>query len=116
VRLGVVKEPSSNGFYRAVYPMQAMERRGHQVVWPPPDGRAELKRLTGCDVVHVYRRAAPDTQRVLTKLAHRGVAITYDNDDDFTAVPEESPDYEKVHDGEDRPHGRGVHHHQRDAG
>jgi glycosyltransferase involved in cell wall biosynthesis len=97
MRLGVVWEPNSAAHYRAIEPMKAMERRGHDVVWPPDaDGRADVRRLIGCDLVHVYRRAAPDTQRALDQLTRGRTATTYDNDDDFTAVPEESPDYPKV--------------------
>jgi glycosyltransferase involved in cell wall biosynthesis len=77
--------------------MKAMEQRGHEIVWPPDEGgKADLRRLIGCDVVHVYRRAAEDTQRALEQLSRGRTAITYDNDDDFTAVPKESPDYPKV--------------------
>jgi glycosyltransferase involved in cell wall biosynthesis len=97
MRLGVAWEPNSNAHYRAIEPMRAMERRGHQIVWPADvEGRAEARRLAGCDVVHVYRRAAEDTLRVLKGLARQGTPITYDNDDDFTAVPKESPEYKKV--------------------
>jgi glycosyltransferase involved in cell wall biosynthesis len=97
MRLGVVWEPNSAAHYRAIYPMQAMERRGHEIVWPPDeDGNADLHRLIGCDVVHVYRRAAEDTRDVLVRLTRGRTPITYDNDDDFTAVPKESPDYPKV--------------------
>jgi glycosyltransferase involved in cell wall biosynthesis len=97
MRLGVAWEPCSNAFYRAVDPMKAMERHGHEVVWPPSmHGEIDPRRLAGCDLVHVYRRAAEDTRRVLVELARRGTAITYDNDDDFTAVPAESPDYKRV--------------------
>ncbi len=96
MRLGAVWEPNSAANYRARDPMLAMQRRGHEIVWPAEDGRGDLGLLMGCDVVHVYRRAAEDTQRLLKQLATRGTAITYDNDDDFTAVPKESPDYKKV--------------------
>ena len=98
MRLGVVWEAgNSAAHYRAIEPMKAMARRGHEVVWPRDEtGQPELRRLSGCDVVHVYRRAAGDTRRVLAELARGGTAITYDNDDDFTAVPQESPDYKKV--------------------
>lgn len=96
MRLGVVWIPSSNANYRAIHPMRAMARRGHEVVVPRRlEGGAELNRLTGCDVVHVYRRADEQTRRVLAALAHRGIAITYDNDDDLRAIPKESPDYKK---------------------
>lgn len=96
MRLGVVWEPSANANYRAVDPMSAMLRRGHEVVWPPDGGQADVRRLIGCDVVHVYRRAAEDTQRALAELARRGTAIVYDNDDDFAAVPKQSPFYRKT--------------------
>jgi hypothetical protein len=77
--------------------MKAMARRGHEVVWPPDsEGEADLRQLAGCDVVHVYRRGNELTRRVLTELARAGTAITYDNDDDFTAVPKESPLYKRT--------------------
>jgi glycosyltransferase involved in cell wall biosynthesis len=96
VRLGVVHEPCPNAEYRALEPMRAMERRGHEVVWPDKEGRADLRRLAGCDLVHVHRRAADDTWRVLSELARGGTAITFDNDDDFTSYPKESPAYKQV--------------------
>src|SRR5947209_11128003 len=77
--------------------MKAMTHRGDDVVWPADgEGRADVRRLARCDVVHVYRRAAEDTRSVLARLGRRGTAITYDNDDDFTAVPRESPNYRRV--------------------
>jgi len=97
MRLGVVWEPCSNAHYRAIEPMREMERRGHAVVWPVDEGgEAKAGRLAGCDVVHVYRRANEQTRRALAELARVRTGITYDNDDDFTAVPKESPDYKKV--------------------
>jgi glycosyltransferase involved in cell wall biosynthesis len=93
MRLGVAWEPNSNAYYRAVYPMSAMERRGHEVVWPRDDGAPELRRLSGCDAVHVYRWWTPEMYGLLSELVRSGVPITYDNDDDFTATPKESPHY-----------------------
>src|SRR6184192_4168141 len=88
--------PSPNAYYRAIEPMKAMERRGHQLVWTRDvRSRPELRRLEGCDVVHVYRDATDGIRRVLSQLAERGTAITYDNDDDFTAVPKQSPFYKQ---------------------
>jgi glycosyltransferase involved in cell wall biosynthesis len=90
MRLGLVWEPSANANYRAIEPLKAMTRRGHQVVWPlRPDGAAEARLLAGCDVVHVYRRTDKRTWRVLAGLAGVGTAIVYDNDDDFSAAPVE---------------------------
>jgi glycosyltransferase involved in cell wall biosynthesis len=98
MRLGVVWETEcAAAYYRAIDPMKAMQARGHEVSWPADSsGKAEFARLAGCDVVHVYRRAAADTQRVLTELLRSGSAITYDNDDDFTAVPKQSPHYKQT--------------------
>jgi glycosyltransferase involved in cell wall biosynthesis len=98
MRFGVIWEPNANAWYRAVDPMRAMERRGHEIRWPPMDGsgRPVMKQLKGCDVVHVYRLAAPDTQALLKELIRNGTAITYDNDDDFAALPKQSPTYKKL--------------------
>jgi glycosyltransferase involved in cell wall biosynthesis len=94
MRLGAVWVANSNAHYRAIQPLKAMARRGHQVVWPSTaEGDTDPRRLAGCDVVHVYRRADEPTRQMLAALARAGTAITYDNDDDFTAVPKQSPYY-----------------------
>jgi glycosyltransferase involved in cell wall biosynthesis len=93
MRLGVVWDPNVNANYRAVHPMRAMDRRGHEVVWPGDDGGPDLRRLADCDVVHVYRRSDPDTFRALTQLVGNGIPIVYDNDDDYTLVPKGSAMY-----------------------
>jgi glycosyltransferase involved in cell wall biosynthesis len=88
MRLGVVWRPGSNAQYRAFQPMKAMARRGHRVAWPADEnGDADLPRLVGCDLVHVFRRHDAGTRRVLAELIRAGTPITYDNDDDFTTVP-----------------------------
>jgi glycosyltransferase involved in cell wall biosynthesis len=94
MRLGVLWVHGSNAQYRAFQPARAMSRRGHTVVWPPDEnGEPDPQRLTGCDVVHVYRREDAATRQVLAQLARAGTAITYDNDDDLAAIPKESPNY-----------------------
>jgi hypothetical protein len=81
MRIGVAWVPNSNANYRAIDPMKAMIRRGHEVVWPATgDGAADASRLASCDVVHVYRRADDETRRVLAHLARAGVAITFDTE------------------------------------
>jgi glycosyltransferase involved in cell wall biosynthesis len=95
MRLGVVWEDVQNANYRALFPMQAMERRGHTVVWPPDmNGKANARRLAGCDVVHVYRSV--EAHSVLADLVRAGVPMTYDNDDDFMSVPKQSPSYREL--------------------
>lgn len=98
MRLGLVSEAKSpNAFYRAIGPLTAMEGRGHEVIWPASDeGTGDPRQLATCDVVHVYRRADDETRRMLSKLMRSGVPITYDNDDDSTAAPKQSPVYREV--------------------
>jgi glycosyltransferase involved in cell wall biosynthesis len=97
MRLGVAWAESNNAIYRAIEPMKAMALRGHEVVWPADrSGDADMRRLAGCQVVHVYRRYDPETRRVLQELARKGTALTYDNDDDFAATPKEHPRYKKI--------------------
>jgi glycosyltransferase involved in cell wall biosynthesis len=93
MRIGVVALPGPNAQYRAVEPARALARRGHEVVWPPETGEADVARLMGCDVVHVYRGADRRTRTAVEELSRQGVGVTYDNDDDYTAVPKESPRY-----------------------
>jgi glycosyltransferase involved in cell wall biosynthesis len=85
MRLGFITEASSNGYYRAVIPMRALDRRGHTVVWQEPLGKdLSLRQLLTCDLVHCFRRT--DQYATLSKLAERGVAISFDNDDDFSSA------------------------------
>jgi glycosyltransferase involved in cell wall biosynthesis len=95
--LGVVwDEESHAAYYRAIYPMQALEKRGHQIVWPPNErGDAALERLLRCDVVHVYRRSDEQTRSTLERLVRRGVPLIFDNDDDVSSIPKESPEYKE---------------------
>jgi glycosyltransferase involved in cell wall biosynthesis len=97
MRLGVVWFPCANAYYRAVDPIMAMARRGHEVVLPPDgDSTIDLERLSECDVVHVYRRCEEESRRQFAELVRRGTPITYDNDDDFSALPKQSPNYREL--------------------
>jgi hypothetical protein len=89
MRLGVIYELSNNSYYRAIMPMRALEKRGHTVVWPANiDDDVPVRELYSCDLVHCYRRL--DRLDDLRKLSNRGVAISYDNDDNYAAA--EVPD------------------------
>jgi glycosyltransferase involved in cell wall biosynthesis len=92
-----VWQPAPGAAYRAVEPMKAMSRRGHEVIWPSDaGGEPEVRRLAGCDVVHVYRRGQDGVRQVLRALIERGTTITYDNDDNLATVPKQSPTYKKL--------------------
>jgi hypothetical protein len=86
MRLGFILEPgAANSNYRVTFPMRTLERRGHEVCWPAQLQRdAPLQELLRCDLVHCFRR--PDRGRDLKQLAARGVAVSFDNDDDFSTA------------------------------
>jgi glycosyltransferase involved in cell wall biosynthesis len=86
MRLGFIVEPNApNSNYRAIFPMRALEGLGHEVRWPADMARdLPLQELARCELVHCYRRL--DRARDLKQLAARGVAISFDNDDDFGAA------------------------------
>jgi hypothetical protein len=86
MRLGFIVEPNApNSNYRAIFPMRALESLGHEVRWPADIARdLPLQELARCELVHCYRRL--DRARDLKQLAARGVAISFDNDDDFGAA------------------------------
>jgi glycosyltransferase involved in cell wall biosynthesis len=83
MRLGFIVEPRApNSNYRAIFPMRALEKFGHEVRWPAQLERdLPLEELAQCDLVHCFRR--PDRARDLKQLSERGVAVSFDNDDDF---------------------------------
>jgi hypothetical protein len=89
MKLGLIYEPrSANAHYRGLIPLRALERRGHTVVWPTRITSLPIEAFLTCDLVHCYRRL--DRLEDLRRLSRRGVAISFDNDDDF-AVAEASP-------------------------
>src|ERR1700680_579747 len=83
MRLGFIAEPNApNSNYRVIFPMRALEQRGHEVLWPANLERdLPLADLQSCDLVHCFRRL--DRSRDLKQLVQRGVAVSFDNDDDF---------------------------------
>jgi glycosyltransferase involved in cell wall biosynthesis len=86
MRLGFIAEPrAANSNYRVIFPMRALERLGHDVLWPAGlDRDLALSDLLRCDLVHCFRRL--DRSRDLKQLARKGVAVSFDNDDDFSAA------------------------------
>jgi hypothetical protein len=97
MRIGAAFEPTAAAYYRGVYPLEAMMRRGHEIVWPELDsGDPRLSELGDCDVVYVFRRSEEALRRPLAKLAARGVGIVWDTDDDLSAIPRRSPNYKTI--------------------
>jgi glycosyltransferase involved in cell wall biosynthesis len=97
MRIGAAFEPTAAAYYRGVYPLEQMMRRGHEVVWPEHDtGDAKLSQFGDCDAVYVFRRSEDSLRRGLARLADRGVGIVWDTDDDLSAVPRRSPNYKQI--------------------
>jgi hypothetical protein len=84
MRLGVIYEPGVSGaYYRAIFPLQALQRRGHTVVWPRGVDDIPMREFLRCDLVHCYRRM--DRIDDLRRLSAQGVAVSFDNDDNLAA-------------------------------
>jgi glycosyltransferase involved in cell wall biosynthesis len=84
--------------YRAIMPMAALQRRGHDVTMFPAQEGEEIsfRDLARHDVVHVHRLLVNEDDRWVDRLHELGVPIVFDNDDDVMATTgeewEELPD------------------------
>ncbi len=85
MRLGFILDTSKSASgYRVELPMNALVDRGHVIVRSDdPYEDTPMAALFGCDLVHCFRRH--DRIADLEELSRRGVAISFDNDDDFAA-------------------------------
>lgn len=97
MRIGAAFEPTAAAYYRGLYPLEQLMKRGHEIVWPEHDsGDAKLGEFGDCDVVYVFRRSEESLRRGLARLAERGVGIVWDTDDDLSAIPRRSPTYKQA--------------------
>lgn len=87
MRIGALVEPNAPANYRVAHPLEAMARRGHDVVWPDMRGDTPMRELATCDLVVVYRRCDPPNRQIISALRQRGVAVIWDNDDDLAQMP-----------------------------
>ena len=89
MKLGVLYAGGeANCHYRAVVPLGALARRGHQVRWLKEPSRVpSLDQLSGCELVHAHRCLTAEHLELFLALRERGVAIVWDNDDDLSAAP-----------------------------
>jgi hypothetical protein len=103
MKIGVLVKPTiSNAIYRAIAPMVALRERGHEVVLVKrgDDGRFSPRQLVDCDVVHVYRGVGePLVVKAVDDLRRRGIAITWDDDDDVRLIPPDAPGYKANYGG-----------------
>ncbi|HEX5146004.1 MAG TPA: glycosyltransferase family 4 protein [Conexibacter sp.] len=86
---------SANGYYRAIGPMEALERRGHQVYnVPTADPRGAAAAMPGIDVLHVHRFVEPPVQELVRAARAAGTVVVWDNDDDMGSVPKGTAAYQ----------------------
>lgn len=98
MRIGAVYEWKPNIRYRTQNPLEALARRGHELVLSKEGdgltaGRFDPRRLAGCDVIHGYRLIEAEELRAVDRLVRGGAAFVWDTDDDLSSVPKESPYY-----------------------
>jgi glycosyltransferase involved in cell wall biosynthesis len=98
MRIAFVSEPESpNAWYRSIGPMVALMRcHGHeirQVVKPGDRWLVEL--VNGCDVLHVHRKHDERALKLIRHAKESGMAVVWDNDDDFSAVPKGTAAYKR---------------------
>ena len=89
-------EQMISGIYRTWIPMQALAHRGHTVHIEERNVIENPQPLFDADVVHFCRSCFGPTERLARSLKDAGVAIVWDNDEDFLAVPKGSPGFVDV--------------------
>jgi len=98
MRIAFIAHPNApGGWYRGIGPMLALNRRGHEIRQVARPGRSgetfHPELVSGCDVLHVYRRHELEVIDLVRVAKQRGIAVVYDNDDDMTAVPRDDANY-----------------------
>jgi hypothetical protein len=95
VRIAYIAHPtSSNAWYRAIGPMEALAARGHRVTQlPTEDPRPAAAAVAGHDVLLLHRYAERRAQQLAEAAHAQGIAVVWDNDDDMGAVSKEMVAY-----------------------
>lgn len=79
---------TANSHYRVLLPLSALEARGHRIVWPRVASTSlRAYDVPACDAIVLHRCFRPQHVTFVDRLRSRGVAVVWDNDDDFSSVP-----------------------------
>jgi len=80
----VVATSIVNAVYRGML-LTELRQLGHEVDIDRDGEALDDGRVQDVDVVHVHRYSEPELRRTLRRLRDRGVAIVWDNDDDYSS-------------------------------
>ncbi len=97
--VALASDRSAGATYRGLLPMQALAERGHRtdfVEWDMRTAPPPLEVLRQADVVHFWRLYREPARRLMSALKEAGVGVVFDNDDDVTRVPKDSPAYREM--------------------
>lgn len=84
-------------YYRAMLPLRELERRGHRVLWPARnDYDRLLAEASSFDVLLMHHFYREEDLELVERLARRGVAVVWDEDDDIAATPRDAPVYREA--------------------
>lgn len=97
--VALANDRSAGAAYRGLLPMQALGEHGHRtefLTWNQRDAPPPFEQLRRADVVHMWRLYRGPARRLASALKEAGVAVVFDNDDDMTRVPKNSPAYREM--------------------
>jgi hypothetical protein len=87
---------SPNAAYRCFGPSRALEERGHQVLRLYGERPLDVRELAQFDVFQVFRESQPPLTKAVQALCKAGVAVVWDVDDDWRALPRSTPAWDKI--------------------
>jgi glycosyltransferase involved in cell wall biosynthesis len=88
VRIAATSESLIGANYRLLSPLLAMERRGHEIVWPDKvTGVIGRRELLSSDGILVFRCHDAASRKLLREARDQGVGIVWDVDDDMRNSP-----------------------------
>lgn len=96
LRLAVAPRDNANGRYRALLPLRELERRGHTIHWPGDGSYRVLESggmPQGWDAFYVQQMHDELALDVMARVRRAGIAVTWDTDDDISAVRRGSEAY-----------------------
>ncbi len=100
VRIAATFEMLTGSNYRVFSPLLAMQRRGHEIVWPDrATGVIGRRELLSSDVVLVFRCYDAASRKLLREARDHGVGIVWDVDDDMRNSPFDYSTSKKRHAG-----------------